>query len=140
VRRILIIASLPVLALLFMAARPGSEFGMMQMLNGQPTRWTLPDGGQSGLYATSGKACAALAGSNAQVVMVVPETPTNLCAQPTTSGSPWDGGCNTIVGDVSFGVPLQPFQPWYIVLDPATTAICGASDAGTVQATLWRMN
>lgn len=144
-KRALLIAAGVLAVLLLVAARPGSEFGMMQMLNGQPVRWTLPDGGESGLYAASGKACASLSGSSAQVVMVVPELPLNLCIRPNGGETAawgtnnWDGGCNTITGDPSFGVPLQPWVPFYAVLDPAATAICASSDAGTVQAGIWRM-
>ena len=149
-KRALVAFALLGLAALVMAARPASEFQLMTQLNGQPQRWVLPDAGRSGLYASSGKACAALSGTDQRgvsvtpsVVLFVPETPTNVCVRPSVSVNgitqPWDGGCNTLTGDENFGVPVQPFVPYYFVPSVGAAAVCGASDAGTVQGALYMM-
>jgi hypothetical protein len=137
-------------AVLLMAARPGTELQLFTQLNGQPVRWALPDAGASGLYNSSGQACAKLTGGSplpVQVVMVVPEVPINICVRPATStftsgswtNTGWDGGCNSITKDFNFGVPLQPYVPWYVVVDPNATQICAVSDGGLVSAALWLM-
>lgn len=125
--------------LLTAAGRPSGQLVLDWQLNGQAERWTLPDGGASGLFASSGQACAPLAGGSAtpSVILLVPETPTNLCIRPTTTSPDWDGGCNTIDTDVNFGVPLQPWVPQRILLEQRATSICGASDAGIVRVPLW---
>lgn len=99
----------------------------------------LPDGGRSGLFASSGQACATIAGGSTvpSVVLLVPATPTNLCIRPSAASPSWDGGCNTLDTDENFGVPLQPWVPQRIVLDPSATAICAASDAGVVRVPMW---
>ncbi len=121
------------------SGRIGGEFPMLLQLNGTPNRWVLPDGGRSGIWAASGQACADLAGSGAQAVMIITGTPTNLCFQPSTVNPLWDGGCNTIDTDQNFGVPVQAWVPQYVVLDPAAQYICGASDAGVVRAPIFRL-
>jgi hypothetical protein len=128
-----------------MAARPGNEFQLATQLNGQPTRFTLADGGRSGLYAASGVACASLVGAknnsgvaiSPNVLLFVPETPTNLCVRPNSGSPRWDGGCNMITGDENYGVPTQAWVPSYIVPDVNATAVCGISDAGVVRGALW---
>lgn len=143
------IASLAI-GVVLMAARPGSEFELLTRLNGQPALWVLPDAGRSQLRASSGKACAALSGTDQRgasftptVVMLVPEVPLNVCIQPHVMPNgvtqPWDGGCNTIVGDENYGVAIQPWQPFFFVPQPQATAVCAASDGGTVIGTLYDM-
>lgn len=138
------------LGVAFMAARPGTDLQLLTQLNGQPVRWQLPDAGPSGLYAAaSGLACAQLTGSlpqPIQVVMLMPDTPLNVCVRPASSTKApapialqWDGGCNTIARDFNFGVPVQPYAPYYVVVDTAATQICATGDGGTVSGSLWLM-
>lgn len=135
-----------------MAARPGTDLELFSKLNGQPVRWQLPDAGPSGLYAAaSGKACAQLTGSlpqPIQVVMLMPDTPMNVCVKPASITQPgantpialqWDGGCSATATDFNFGVPVQPYVPYYVVLDSATKQICATGDGGTVSGSLWIM-
>jgi hypothetical protein len=135
---------------LLIAARPQSDLQLFTQLNGQPVRWRLPDGGSSGLYAASGIAYASLDGGllNGQafqpnVVLFVPETPTNICIRPSVDSNgrrmAWDGGCNMIAGDENFGVGLQPYVPYYFVPHPNATTIVGVSDAGLVRGALFQM-
>lgn len=149
-KRALAVIALLGLAALTMAARPGTEFDLLTRLNGQPARWVLPDAGRSILSASSGKACATLSGTDQRgasftptVVLLMPETPMNVCIKPSVSPNgvtqPWDGGCNTIVGDENYGVAIQPFVPYYFVPQSAATAVCAASDGGTVQGALYDM-
>lgn len=149
-RKALAITAALVAGVALMAARPGSELELLTRLNGQPARWVLPDAGRSVLYAASGRACAALSGTDQSgkaftptMVMLVPEVPMNVCIKPyvTPNGvtQPWDGGCNTIVGDENYGVALQPFVPFYFVPQAQATVICAVSDGGVVQGALYDM-
>lgn len=149
-KRALTLASILGFAVALMAARPVSEFELLTRLNGQPARWVLPDAGRSGLFAASGKACAALSGTDQNgkaftptVVLLVPEVPLNVCVKPYVAPNgvtqPWDGGCNTLVGDENYGTPVQPWVPFYFVPQSAATAVCAASDGGTVTGTLYDM-
>lgn len=133
--------ALALIAAVALAARPASEFQMFMLLNGQPARWTMTDGGQSGLYASSGTACAPLSGGSASIIKLTPNGPLNLCVRPTTTGGgkDWDGGCNTIAGDVNFGDPVPALTAHYVLLDPAATHVCGVSDAGVIQTAIFRM-
>lgn len=134
------------------AARPQSDLQLFNQLNGQPTRWLLFDGGPSAIVAAGVSNCIPLDGgvmtdsSNPfvpNVVLLVPNQPVNVCVRPqvTPGGAvlPWDGGCNGNYADVNFGVQLQPFAPNYIVVQPKSTHICSASDAGAHQVPIWGM-
>jgi hypothetical protein len=164
-KRALAVVSLLGLAALVMAARPGTEQQLFVQLNGQPVRWALPDGGRSGAFTiydagtANGTACMALtrgtttcttyvlpdAGSSNQcpvtpnVLMMVPETPVNYTMRPAQASLYWDGGVNVIDTDENFGVPLQPYVPWFVVPDSAATSLCFASDAGYVRVPVWMM-
>lgn len=130
--------------LLMAAGRPGTELNLLTGLNGEEVRWTMFDGGQSGMYG-SGLQCMPVADLPAAangVVELQPLQPIVLCERSTTrlpvmaaDGGVlvprWDGGCNQIVGDPNFGVQLQPSAPKYVVLRADTTHLCQASDAGT---------
>jgi hypothetical protein len=123
--------------------RPGSEFATVQMLNGSPHRWTLPDAGQSIIVAAaSAQGCADITGACSSVLMFVPNVAVNICAAPITGGTGlnvWDGGCNTIDTDPNFGVPLPAGVPQYLTLDPLTTQVCAVSDAGALRVPFWCM-
>ena len=150
-RGLVIAAVVAVAGIGIAAVRPG-ELPMFQMLNGQPIRWTMTDGGESGLYGTPPQ-CAPLAGSGgatgitAQVIKLTPDVPVNLCVRPALganvpgTGVGWDGGCSNVVGNPNFGDPLQPNQAHYVLLsgDPQATYICAHSDAGTVATAIFRM-
>lgn len=136
-------------AVVLMAARPGDQFRLFTQLNGQPVRWTLPDGGFSGLYAASGIACMPLSGGTTingsgaavsftpSVVLLETSTASNVCFRPSQVSPKWDAGCNLTDTDENFGVPTQAFVPQYVVLDVAATQICAVSDAGTVRVSVW---
>jgi hypothetical protein len=137
-----VIGGLAVLATLFAATRPASEFSLVMQLNGMPIRWQLPDGGMSGLFG-AGQQCADLSsgqGTAVQTVLIVPEQTMNLCIRPDAVNQAWDGGCNAIDQDINFGVPLGAWVPQYVVLDAKANSICGVSDAGTFRAPMWRAN
>lgn len=123
-----------VFAIAFMAARPGNEYLLLLNLNGEEVRWVMADGGVSGMYG-SGQQCmpvAQLPAACNSTIEVVPTAPINLCERSTSVGQGWDGGCNTIVGDMNFGIPLQPYVSKFIVLRSQTTHLCQAGDAGSV--------
>lgn len=115
------------------ATRPGSEFIMLTDLNGQEVRWTMADGGPSGMFGT-GQQCMPLAQLPAaanSTIEVMPGAPINLCVRSAFSAPSWDGGCNGIATDPNFGVPLQPFVPKFMLLSSTATHLCQVSDAGT---------
>jgi hypothetical protein len=119
--------------------RPGSEFSLVQMLNGTNVRWYLFDGGVSQLQSTGGTiAYLLLADSGAQVVKVCPLTPMNLCVKPTTTDPTWDAGCSATTGDYNFGEPMAPFVCKSIVLDPQAMWIAAMSDSGIVNAAVFK--
>lgn len=133
------------LAVAFMAARPGNEFNLLTQLNGQPSRWVMPDGGRSGAFSATSSACMRLtpatnsvgAAVSPNVVVFIPLTAVNVCIRPSVFSPAWDGGCNTIPGDENYGVPLAAGVPQYFVPDNAATTLCAVSDAGTVVIPAW---
>lgn len=138
-KKTLVISAVAVAAL--MAARPGSEYSMLTLLNGEEVRWTMADGGQSGMFGT-GQQCmpvASLPAAANSTVEVVPTVPINLCERSTSAFPPWDGGCNTIAGDINFGVPLQPYVSKWILLRSSTTHLCQVTDAGTAVTPVFSM-
>jgi len=153
-----VLGAIAVVAL--MAARPGNEFQLLTQLNGQPTRWTLPDGGRSGVFtvfdagAANATACVTLRNGRVatgrladagfafndyvpQVLLMVPSTPVVVCVRPGAASTYWDGGCSQSLADENYGVPIQPFQPWYVVPEQQATTLCASSDAGYVQLPIW---
>lgn len=139
-----------VLAPLLLAARPGTEFNLVTQLNGQPTRWTLPDGGRSGVFSATTSGCMTLStpttiinGTSTRafvpnVLLIVPGTPGGLCIRPSTQSTYWDGGCTSYSPtDENFGVPMAVGVPQYIVPTTGATAICFHGDAGTVSVPIW---
>ncbi len=143
-RALAIIAALAVVPVL-MAARPGTEYQAVMQLNGQPTRWVMPDGGRSGVYAAASTACMPLTGAtnsvngavSANVLVMVPLVPINLCIRPSIGSPRWDGGCNITPTDENYGVPLPVGVPQYITPDNAATHLCAVSDAGSVTMSVW---
>lgn len=119
------------------AARPGNEFNLVTQLNGQDVRWTMSDGGQSGMGGTSCMSLSTLPGAANGVVDVVPAAPINLCVVNASAvgDAAWDGGCNTYVGDPNFGLPLQGYVSKVVVLKTTATHLCQATDAGAAAAT-----
>lgn len=139
-KRLLTLAAVAVFA---MAARPGTEQQLIQQLNGQPTRWVLPDGGRSGVFtqfdggAANNKGCMALTGATTSsmsiapnVLVFVPLVPVNMCERPSSYSTKWDGGCNTLPTDENYGVPLPVNVPQYTSPDSQATALCFVTDAG----------
>lgn len=133
-------AALAIIAVVLMAARPGNEFILLTELNGQEVRWTMADGGQSGMFG-SGTQCMPLAQIPAAAnltVQVNPLNPINLCVRSSLAGT-WDGGCSMTATDVNFGVPLQPFVPKFILLSSTATHLCQVSDAGSATTPVFSM-
>lgn len=142
---------------LLMAARPGTEFDLVTQLNGQPTRWTMPDGGRSGMFSASNIACMPLTNATTiingvavrpikpNVLLIIPITAGNLCVRPNSTSTYWDGGCNAYYpGDENYGAPMAPGVPQYIVPDKMVTdttgsaaGLCFSGDAGTVVVPVW---
>ena len=142
---------------LLLAARPGTEQQLVQQLNGQPTRWTMPDGGRSGMFAATNTACMPLTNATTIItgaavrpikpntLLVVPLTAGNLCVRPSAFSTFWDGGCNAYFpGDENYGVPLAPWVPQYITPDVMVTdttgspaGLCFSGDAGSVVVPVW---
>lgn len=149
----LMLAAVPLL----IAARPGTEQQLVQQLNGQPTRWTMPDGGRSGMFSATNIACMPLTNATTiingvavrpikpNVLLVVPITPGNLCIRPSAASTYWDGGCVAYYpGDENQGVPLAPGVPQYITPESVVTdqtagavGLCFSGDAGSVVVPVW---
>lgn len=152
-KRVAFIAALVLGGVALMAARPGSEWQLVQQLNGQPVRWKLPDAGWSGVFSNTQVACMMLAGAkNVQngtglantpttvvpdVLLVTPLVSGNLCIRPSVFSTAWDGGCNGIVADENYGVPMAANVPQYITPDSKATHVCFYSDAGVVLTPIW---
>lgn len=127
------------------AARPAPD-ELIQQLNGQPTRWLMPDGGASGVFTTSDggtanqTACMLLTGATSlsgktitpNVLVFVPMQPENFCVQPSSIAPSWDGGCNAVPTDVNYGTPVQVGVPQYITPDVAATRLCFTTDGGSI--------
>lgn len=134
-----------------LAARPQTELDLLTRLNGVPVRWTMLDGGQSGLFSTTGGlVCSPLTGTDvkgvsfrATVVKLVPLAPMNVCVRPYVMPNgvqqPWDGGCNGISGDSNFGDSIIAGAPYYFVPQPENAYVCAVSDAGVVMGALYDM-
>ena len=155
-KRALLTLSLLGLAVLVMAARPASDLQLFTQLNGQPVRWVLPDGGQSGLFtqfdagAANYVTCAALDGGSLNGVafkpnalMFMPEVPVNICIRPQVDMNgrqmTWDGGCNGTTNDINGGTAWQAFVPFFAVPHPNAAWFCAFSDAGYVRGALSQM-
>ena len=150
-KRALTLASLAGFAALVMAARPGNEQQLIQQLNGQPSRWTMPDGGRSGVFtvfdggALNNLACVNISGAtnsagqavSANVILLVALGPANVCVRPSVFSPLWDGGCNTIPWDENYGVPVPAGVPQYITPDSAARSLCAVGDAGFLAVPLW---
>lgn len=139
-KRLALIAGLVLGAVAF-AGRPGTEYQLLINLNGEEVRWTMGDGGQSGLFGT-GRVCMPVselpAGANS-TIEVMPTVPINLCERSTTAVPRWDGGCNGVTGDPNYGVQLQAFVPKFATLRSSTTHLCAVSDAGVVIAPVFSL-
>ena len=151
-RRALAIAGVLGLAALVMAARPGNEFQLIQQLNGQPARVFMPDGGVWGVFTEydagtlNNRGCMPLTGITnnvgtavqANVLVVVPLTPSNVCVVPSVVNPWWDGGaCATNPRDQNYGIPIPVGVPQYITPDSAARYLCVVTDAGFVQLPAW---
>lgn len=116
-------------------ARPPGEFSMFTMLNGEPTRWTMPDGGQSGMYG-SGIQCMPVPppGVTGGVVLKMQASAAAyLCVGST------DGGCNTTVTDINYGDPLAASTNVFVILRDDTTRVCQLPVTGSVNTPVFRM-
>jgi hypothetical protein len=153
-RKLAIVAVLFGAATVALAARPGSEFQLLTQLNGQPLRWTMPDGGASGIHVAAANACMPIFGAKMiqnsnpatpvfpSIIMFIP--PTNgmhVCLRPSTSSTYWDGGCNAYYpSDLNYGMPVAQGVPQYITPDNLAAAVgllCVAGDAGSIDMPVW---
>ncbi len=119
-KRAIFIGALCLGALLLMAARPSSEFGMLTQLNGQPERWLMADGGPSGMFGPS-RACMPVTAGD--TILIQPFNAIQLCVQST------DGGCNTTVTDENYGVYLPAAVDRFMVLNMTRTNSDGTATA-----------
>lgn len=138
-------------AIASMAARPGTEQQLVQQLNGQPSRWVMPDGGRSGVFTTYDAGAANNVGCmkllpatnsvggavSPNLLLFVPLTPSNVCIRPSIFSPAWDGGCNTNPADENFGVPLPVGVPQYMTPDNAATSLCVVTDGGFIVVPVW---
>lgn len=134
-KRAIFIGALCLCAALLMGARPSSEFGMLQQLNGEPQRWLMADGGPSGMFGPS-MSCMPVLATGPRVLLLQPLNNTLVCIMPT------DGGCNATVTDENYGMFLPAQVDRYIVLDDyrvnslgtqmAVNAICSLPAAGSL--------
>lgn len=141
-KRLIATAALVGAAVLFMAARPGNEFTLIQGLNGQPVRPLMSDAGAWGVFTGAGInfGCAPLTNLsnnvggavNAGIVMVLPLQALNVCLQPSLASPYWDGGCNYDPKDLNYGWPLAQGIPQYITPGNAARFICFVGDAGSL--------
>lgn len=133
------------------AGRPGNESQLVQQLNGQPSRWVMPDGGRSGVFTVydagtlNNRGCMALTPAtnsvggavSPNVIVFVPLVPVNVCIRPSVFSPAWDGGCNTIPWDENYGVPLPVGVPQYMTPDNAATSLCAVTDGGFINLPVW---
>ncbi len=119
-----------------MLARPPGEFPLFLQLNGEATRWVMPDGGQSGIYG-SGIQCMPVpppgATGNGVVLKFQPSAAAFLCVGTL------DGGCYSNVLDPNYGDPIAAATNYYVVLRDQTAAICQVPLTGSVNTPVFRM-
>ena len=135
------------LAPLLLAARPGSEWTLVQQLNGQPVRLVMADGGLAGIAgAGTANVCIPITTLKntlnqtqaANVFMFVPlSSSINFCVQPSIAHPRWDGGCSSVVNDINYGTPAAQNVPQYFTPDSKARHFCAVGDAGTIIVPLW---
>ena len=88
-KRALAVSGLLGFAALVMAARPGTEFQLDTQLNGQNTRWTMADGGKSGIFTQvpDGGALNPSCGC-----MLINNAKTLICSQLVDEAYGWGAG------------------------------------------------
>lgn len=150
-KRLILLAVLAVpVAAVLMAARPGTEWQLVQQLNGQPVRWKVADAGMSGIFKTfdGGSAnqfgCMPLFNAKAiingtlsdvtpNVLLIQPKQDVFVCIRPAANSTAWDGGCNATVTDENYGVFMAANVPQYVTPDSLATQkgyVCAVSDGG----------
>ena len=121
-------------------SRPSTEAAMLQPLNGEPTRWFMSDGGASGMYG-SGQQCMSVDGGS--VLKMNPTADAYFCFRTSLSdggyANGWDGGCNTIAGDINCGDLAVGGQPYFIILQSTTNKICQVPASGSVSTPVFKM-
>lgn len=148
-KKALVISAVAVVAL--MAARPGSEQQLVQQLNGQPSRWVMPDAGRSGVFTlydagtANNRGCMPLTGAtnsagasvSPNVLVFVPLVPVNVCIRPSVFSPVWDGGCTTLPQDENYGLPLPVGVPQYLTPDTSARSLCFVTDGGYLSVPVW---
>lgn len=110
--------------------RPPSELALFLRLNGVRQRYTLADGGASGLYGTT----ASCMPVSAKDVLVI-----NCSAAAYICDSSTDAGCSTTATDINYGAPLAASTDRYIVVDPDTSSTLCMVASSTANCPVWRM-
>lgn len=111
--------------------RPGSELALFLRLNGVAQRWTLADGGQSGLY---GSAATCMPVSGPQVVVLQCSAAVHICDAST------DAGCNTTATDINYGRKTAADTERFIVVDDGiSTSVCMVPVTGSANCPAWNL-
>ena len=120
--------------------RPNNVTALLTILNGQPIRFQLPDGGPSGMYG-SGEQCMAV--TPGLIYKLTPPSPIYLCTPSPTagngaSGTTWDGGCNSTAADMNMGDYIGANVEHYVNTKDCTT-ICQVPASGSVNTPVFLM-
>lgn len=113
------------------AERPSSDLALFLRLNGVRQRYTLADGGVSGLY---GSAATCMPVSANDVLVMQCSATAHICASST------DAGCSTTATDINYGAKLSADTDRYIVVDTAVSStLCMVPATGSANCPVWRM-
>lgn len=119
--------------------RPYNDLQLFTMLNGQPIRFVMPDGGASGMFG-SGQQCMAV--TPGDVMKLTPPAAIYLCLpSPTAAGGTgvvWDGGCNSTATDMNMGDYIGSNVEHYVVNKDATF-MCQMPVTGSVSTPVFRL-
>lgn len=118
-------------------SRTGSELALFQLLNGERVRTVQADGGGLTLFTSdAGIASVTVPGGGVVYIENPGTTACHLCSAPDAP-TVWDGGCNTTVGDPSYGSPIAASggQRWVSLRD-STTMLRAVPAAGSASCSL----
>lgn len=136
-RNFLFAVGASVVALLLLgvtANRPQSDAILFLKLNGEPRRWAMSDGGQSGMFG-SGVQCMNVTGGD--VLKMTPLADVLICVPEIDGG--WDGGCSTTATDIHYGDPAPANNPYYLVLQDSTPRVCMVPVTGSANVPAFKM-
>jgi hypothetical protein len=125
------------------ANRPQNEVSVLQKLNGEAHRWTMNDGGQSGMFG-SGLQCMYI--TPGDVLKMTPSADVVVCARGVSlypdggsDGGQWDGGCNTTVTDINYGDPAAANNPYFMLTLDTTQQVCMVPATGSANVPVFKM-